>query len=58
MKIFFDFLPVILFFGTFKYAEGHADWAARFATEHFGFIWSRAAWSAPKRRRCCWPRWS
>ena len=38
MKIFFDFLPLILFFGTFKYAEGHADWAARFASEHFGFI--------------------
>ena len=38
MKIFFDFLPVILFFGTFKYAEGHAEWAARFATEHFGFL--------------------
>jgi intracellular septation protein len=38
MKIFFDFLPLILFFGTFKYAEGHADWAARFATDHFGFM--------------------
>ena len=38
MKFFFDFLPVILFFGTFKYAEGHADWAARFATEHFGVL--------------------
>jgi intracellular septation protein len=38
MKLFFDFLPVLLFFGTFKYAEGHADWAARFASEHLGFI--------------------
>jgi len=38
MKIFFDFLPVILFFGTFKYAEGNADAAARFATEHLGFL--------------------
>ena len=38
MKILLDFLPIILFFGTFKYAEGHADWAARFASEHFGFI--------------------
>ena len=38
MKIFFDFLPVILFFGTFKYAEGNADWAARFTTEHLGFV--------------------
>jgi intracellular septation protein A len=23
MKILFDFLPIILFFGTFKYAEAH-----------------------------------
>src|SRR6195952_5739275 len=38
MKILFDFLPIILFFGTFKYAERHADWAARFATDPFGFI--------------------
>ena len=38
MKIFFDFLPVILFFGTFKYAEAQAEWAARFATEHLGFM--------------------
>ena len=38
MKILLDFLPLILFFGTFKYAEGHADWAARFATDHFGFM--------------------
>ena len=38
MKILFDFLPIILFFGMFKYAEAHTDWAARFATEHFGFV--------------------
>ena len=38
MKLLLDFLPIILFFGTFKYAEGQADWAARFATDHFGFI--------------------
>ena len=38
MKIFFDFLPVLLFFGSFKYAEAHAEWAARFASEHLGFI--------------------
>ena len=38
MKIFFDFLPVILFFGTFKYAEGNADWAAQFASTHLGFL--------------------
>ncbi|MFO1330455.1 MAG: septation protein A [Rubrivivax sp.] len=36
MKLLFDFLPIILFFGTFKYAEGHKDWAADFASRHFG----------------------
>ncbi len=38
MKIFFDFLPLLLFFGVGKYADNNADWAARFATEHFGFM--------------------
>ena len=38
MKLLFDFLPIILFFATFKYAEGHADWAQSFATEHLGAI--------------------
>ena len=38
MKILLDFLPIILFFGMFKYAEGHADWAANFASSHLGFI--------------------
>ncbi len=38
MKILFDFLPIFLFFGTFKYAETQRDWAAAFATEHFGFM--------------------
>ena len=38
MKILFDFLPILLFFGTFKYAEGQKEWAARFASEHFGFL--------------------
>ena len=36
MKLLFDLLPLILFFATFRYAEGHKDWAAAFATEHFG----------------------
>ena len=31
---------------TFKYAEGHKDWAAAFATSQLGF-WSPAASSAP-----------
>jgi len=38
MKLLFDFLPIILFFGAFKYAEGHKDWAADFATRHLGFM--------------------
>ena len=38
MKILFDFLPIALFFGMFKYAEGQRDWAAAVATEWLGFI--------------------
>ena len=38
MKLLFDFLPIFLFFGTFKFAEKNADAAAAFATEHFGFL--------------------
>jgi intracellular septation protein len=38
MKLLFDFLPIILFFGTFKYAESQKEWAARFATDHFGNV--------------------
>jgi intracellular septation protein len=38
MKILLDFLPILLFFVTFKYAEGHQEWAAAFATEHLGFV--------------------
>lgn len=38
MKLLLDFLPIILFFGTFKYAEGRKDWAAQFASDHLGFM--------------------
>lgn len=38
MKIFLDFLPLLLFFAVGKYADSHAEWAARFATDHFGFM--------------------
>ncbi len=38
MKILLDFLPILLFFATFKYAEAHQEWAAAFATEHLGFL--------------------
>lgn len=37
MKLFFDFLPIILFFGVFKFADMNAEAAARYATEHLGF---------------------
>jgi len=38
MKILLDFLPILLFFGTFKFAERDAQAAADFATRHFGFL--------------------
>ena len=38
MKFLFDFLPIALFFGMFKYAEGHKEWAAATATEWLGFM--------------------
>jgi intracellular septation protein len=38
MKLLFDFLPIILFFATFKYAEAHKAWASTFASSQFGFV--------------------
>ncbi len=38
MKILFDFLPIALFFGMFKYADGHKEWAASIATDWLGFM--------------------
>jgi intracellular septation protein len=38
MKLLFDFLPLLLFFATFRVAEGHPDAAAAFATEHFSSL--------------------
>jgi intracellular septation protein len=38
MKLFLDFLPIILFFGAFKVADLHPDAAALFATDHLGFV--------------------
>lgn len=38
MKLFFDFLPIILFFGVFKIADMNPESAARYATEHLGFV--------------------
>lgn len=43
MKLLFDFLPIILFFGTFKLAEGRREWAAQFASDQFGFMVSGGA---------------
>ena len=38
MKLFLDFLPLILFFGTFTYADRHKEWAAEFSSAWFGFM--------------------
>ncbi|MCH7343902.1 septation protein A [Pelomonas sp. CA6] len=38
MKLLLDFLPLVLFFATFKLTEGQPDAAAAFATEHLGFL--------------------
>jgi intracellular septation protein len=38
MKLLFDFLPIVLFFSMYKYADSHKEWAAKFATEHFGAL--------------------
>lgn len=38
MKILLDFLPIMLFFGMFKYAEGNTEWAATTATDWLGFM--------------------
>ena len=38
MKILLDFLPILLFFGVFKFAENDKAWAAAFASQQFGFM--------------------
>ena len=38
MKLLFDFLPILLFFGMFKYAEGKPDWASDTASQWLGFM--------------------
>jgi intracellular septation protein len=38
MKLLLDFLPIILFFVAFKYAEANKAWAAAFASQHLGGI--------------------
>lgn len=43
MKIFFDLLPIILFFASFKWAGGHAEQASQWMTQHLGFAVSGGA---------------
>lgn len=38
MKLLFDLFPIALFFGMFKYAGSHTDWAAATATHWLGFM--------------------
>lgn len=38
MKLLLDFLPIILFFVTFKWAEKHPGEAADWASQHLGFL--------------------
>ncbi|TDM04958.1 MAG: septation protein A [Ideonella sp. MAG2] len=38
MKLLLDFLPLILFFATFKGAESNSEWASQWATQHFGML--------------------
>ena len=38
MKLLFDFLPIVLFFVTFRYAEGHKDWAAALANDQLSSL--------------------
>ena len=55
MKLLLDFLPLLLFFVTFKYADGQPEWAAAFATEHLGFLVSGGKvgpTEAPIWKRC------
>lgn len=38
MKFLLDFLPLIIFFGTFKWGEGHRELASQWMTQHLGFL--------------------
>jgi intracellular septation protein len=38
LKLLLDFLPILLFFGAFKWAEGHPQAAADWTTAHLGFL--------------------
>ena len=36
MKFLFDFFPILLFFGVYKYGDSNQDWAHRMALEYLG----------------------
>ncbi|MBC7698812.1 septation protein A [Aquabacterium sp.] len=38
MKIFFDLLPLLLFFGAYTWAGGHKELAAEWMTQYLGFL--------------------
>ena len=38
MKLLLDFLPLVLFFAVFKFADGSPEAAAAFASQHLGFL--------------------
>ncbi|RZL09291.1 MAG: septation protein A [Rubrivivax sp.] len=38
MKLLLDFLPIILFFVSFKWAEGHKELVAQWMTQYLGFM--------------------
>ena len=38
MKIFLDLLPIILFFASYKWGEGHKVEVAQWMTDHLGFL--------------------
>jgi intracellular septation protein len=46
MKLLFDFLPLLLFFATFRIAENHQDAATAWANQHLGSFVSGGAVSA------------
>jgi intracellular septation protein len=46
MKVFFDFLPLVLFFAAYKVSELHSDAAAAFASKYFGVLVSGGVVSA------------
>ena len=57
MKLLFDFLPIILFFARLQVRRGPQGLGRRLRHQPLRLPGRRAAWSAPTRRRCCWPPW-